>query len=54
MTGIWQPLTLGTIRLQHRFAMAPMTCNRAKLDGTHGDLAYVQRASAGLLISEGA
>lgn len=56
MTDIWQPIELGAIQLPHRFAMAPMTRSRAGLDGTPGDLAaeyYAQRASVGLLISEG-
>jgi len=56
MTHIWQPVELGAIELSNRFAMAPMTRSRAKPDGTPGDLAaeyYAQRASVGLLISEG-
>lgn len=56
MTDIWQPIKMGTIELANRFAMAPMTRSRAKPDGTPGDLAaeyYAQRASVGLLISEG-
>ncbi|MBB4126470.1 2,4-dienoyl-CoA reductase-like NADH-dependent reductase (Old Yellow Enzyme family) [Xanthomonas translucens] len=56
MTDIWQPIELGAIQLPQRFAMAPMTRSRAKPDGTPGDLAaeyYAQRASVGLLISEG-
>ena len=56
MTDLWSPITLGEMTLPHRLAMAPMTRSRAKLDGTPGDLAaeyYAQRASLGLLISEG-
>lgn len=56
MTNLWSPITLGGITLPHRLAMAPMTRSRAKPDGTPGDLApdyYAQRASLGLLISEG-
>jgi 2,4-dienoyl-CoA reductase-like NADH-dependent reductase (Old Yellow Enzyme family) len=44
------------MELAQRFAMAPMTRSRAKVDGTPGDLAteyYAQRAAAGLMISEG-
>jgi 2,4-dienoyl-CoA reductase-like NADH-dependent reductase (Old Yellow Enzyme family) len=44
------------MQLQHRFAMAPMTRSRANADGTPSQLApvyYRQRASLGLLISEG-
>jgi N-ethylmaleimide reductase len=53
---LWQPLTLGRLELPHRLALAPMTRNRANPDGTPGELAaeyYAQRASLGLLISEG-
>ncbi len=56
MTDIWSPINVGTFELPHRLAMAPMTRSRAKPDGTPGDLAaeyYAQRASLGLLISEG-
>lgn len=56
MNSIWDPVKLGNITLPHRFAMAPMTRSRAKLDGTPGDLAaeyYAQRASLGLIITEG-
>lgn len=56
MTDMWTPITLGTMRLPHRLAMAPMTRSRAAPDGTPGDLAplyYAQRAGLGLLISEG-
>lgn len=56
MTDLWTPINVGSISLPHRLAMAPMTRSRAKPDGTPGDLApeyYSQRASLGLLISEG-
>lgn len=56
-TSLWQPFTLGRVELPHRLALAPMTRSRARADGTPGDLAaeyYGQRASLGLLISEGA
>lgn len=56
MTDIWQPVTVGKMQLPHRFAMAPMTRSRAQADGTPGEMAaeyYAQRASVGLLISEG-
>ena len=56
MNDIWQPITVGHMQLSHRLAMAPMTRSRAQPDGSPGDLAaeyYAQRASAGLLISEG-
>lgn len=56
MTNVWSPINVGSLQLQHRLAMAPMTRSRAKPDGTPGDLApqyYAQRASMGLLIMEG-
>jgi 2,4-dienoyl-CoA reductase-like NADH-dependent reductase (Old Yellow Enzyme family) len=54
---MWSPVKVGTMNLPHRLAMAPMTRNRAEVDGTPGDLAdiyYSQRASMGLIITEGA
>jgi len=56
MTDIHSPFTLGRIRLQNRFVMAPMTRARANADGTPGPLAaeyYGQRAGVGLTITEG-
>ena len=56
MINIWTPTTIGAVELPHRLAMAPMTRSRAMPDGTPGDLAplyYAQRASLGLLITEG-
>ncbi|MFC9664694.1 alkene reductase [Nocardia sp. NPDC127606] len=53
---LWQPFALGRVELPHRLALAPMTRNRANPDGTPGEFAaeyYGQRASLGLLISEG-
>ncbi len=55
--SLFEPFSLGKIELQNRVAMAPMTRSRADnperaatpLIGTY----YEQRASAGLLISEG-
>ena len=57
MATIWDPVKMGTLTLPHRLAMAPMTRSRAEADGTPAALAaeyYAQRASLGLLISEGA
>jgi len=54
--SLWQPFTLGRLQLDHRLALAPMTRNRAEADGTPGPLVaeyYAQRASLGLLITEG-
>ena len=56
-TVLFQPFRLGDIDLPNRIVMAPLTRNRA----THGTDApndlnatyYRQRASAGLIISEG-
>jgi N-ethylmaleimide reductase len=56
MKSLWNPVKIGRLNLEHRLALAPMTRSRAKPDGTPGDLAatyYAQRASLGLLISEG-
>lgn len=51
-----EPITLGGIPLKNRMVMAPMTRSRADHEGIVNDLIkqyYVQRASAGLIISEG-
>jgi 2,4-dienoyl-CoA reductase-like NADH-dependent reductase (Old Yellow Enzyme family) len=56
MTKLWSPVKVGRMTLPHRLAMAPMTRSRALPDGTPGELSalyYAQRASLGLLISEG-
>ncbi|KNX38838.1 alkene reductase [Luteipulveratus halotolerans] len=56
MTLLWTPTTVGAMQLPHRLAMAPMTRDRALPDGTPGPSAaryYAQRASLGLLITEG-
>lgn len=56
MTKLWTPISIGRINLSHRLAMSPMTRSRALPDGTPSELAasyYSQRASLGLLISEG-
>lgn len=56
MTSLWDPIQLGKLQLTHRLAMSPLTRSRALPDGTPGPLAaeyYGQRASLGLLISEG-
>jgi 2,4-dienoyl-CoA reductase-like NADH-dependent reductase (Old Yellow Enzyme family) len=56
MEKLFTPVRLGAQTLANRVVMAPMTRSRAKPDGTPGDLTaeyYAQRASAGLIISEG-
>lgn len=57
MKKLWNTIKVGNLNVQHRIAMAPMTRSRAMQDGTPGELSalyYKQRASMGLLISEGA
>lgn len=55
MTSIFEPFDLAGIRLDNRVVMAPMTRSRAPDDipTEMGALYYRQRASAGLIISEG-
>ncbi len=55
MTSLFDPLQAGALRLANRIAMAPLTRNRAPRAIPHALTAtyYRQRASAGLLISEG-
>jgi NADPH2 dehydrogenase len=56
MNDIFTPVQVGRMLLANRMAMAPMTRGRALADGTPSDLAvhyYAQRASLGLLITEG-
>ncbi|HEV7371754.1 alkene reductase, partial [Arenibaculum sp.] len=56
MPTIWDPVRVGRLTLKHRLAMSPLTRSRANADGTPGPFAaeyYAQRASFGLLISEG-
>lgn len=53
--SIFEPFKLGNITLKNRIVMAPMTRCRA-IDNIPNDLMatyYRQRASAGLIISEG-
>ncbi|WP_108992215.1 alkene reductase [Paenibacillus agaridevorans] len=56
MNKLWSKTRLGRMELSNRLAMAPMTRSRAQEDGTPGELTslyYAQRASMGLLITEG-
>lgn len=53
---LMQPLRLGELELANRVVMAPMTRNRARPDGVPGELMveyYAQRATAGLIVTEG-
>lgn len=53
---LMQPLRLGELELANRVVMAPMTRNRARPDGVPGEIMveyYAQRATAGLIVTEG-
>jgi N-ethylmaleimide reductase len=53
---VFSPYKLGALSLPNRIVMAPMTRNRATPGGVPSPLAvnyYMQRASAGLIITEG-
>ncbi len=53
---LFTPTTLGALALRNRIVMAPMTRSRAAADGMPTDVMveyYRQRASAGMIISEG-
>ncbi|HEX7759648.1 MAG TPA: alkene reductase [Caulobacteraceae bacterium] len=54
---LFTPVSIGALRLRNRIVMAPMTRSRSGMfDGMPGDLLplyYAQRASAGLIITEG-
>ena len=56
MSQLFEPVSLGRIALANRVVMAPMTRSRAEDDDCVSDLHvryYSQRASAGLIITEG-
>lgn len=56
MTSLFDETKLGRTTLANRIVMAPLTRNRADREGVCGPLAatyYAQRASAGLIVSEG-
>ncbi|WP_030175372.1 alkene reductase [Spirillospora albida] len=53
---LFEPVTVGKLKLPNRLVMAPMTRSRAVHDGKVTELTaeyYAQRAGAGLIISEG-
>lgn len=54
-TSLFEPVTIGDLKLSNRIVMAPMTRGRAGEERVANELMaehYAQRASAGLLISE--
>ncbi len=55
MTRIFEPYDMGPIKLRNRIVMAPLTRSRAPKDIADERVAlyYAQRATAGLIISEG-
>jgi N-ethylmaleimide reductase len=56
MANLFDPVTLGAIRMSNRVVMAPMTRSRAGADDVPSELMveyYRQRATAGLIITEG-
>jgi N-ethylmaleimide reductase len=53
---LFTPVSLGDLHLPNRVVMAPLTRLRSSADGVPGDLVaehYAQRASLGLIVSEG-
>lgn len=57
MPHLFDPLTIGALELRNRIVMAPMTRNRADVQGIPTAMMatyYGQRASAGLIVSESA
>ncbi len=56
MTKLFDPFPVGAMTLSNRIVLAPLTRNRAGAGGVPQDIAveyYRQRASAGLIITEG-
>ncbi|WP_320775462.1 alkene reductase [Streptomyces sp. CRN 30] len=55
MTNAFDPMTAGALKLRNRIVMAPMTRSRAHGTLPTADTAtyYAQRASAGLIVTEG-
>ena len=55
MPSLFDPLVAGRLRLANRIVLAPLTRNRSPgaVPGEHALAYYTQRASAGLLITEG-
>lgn len=56
MPKLFEPTRLGSLKLNNRVIMAPMTRSRASEDGTPTEMMvdyYRQRANAGMIIAEG-
>lgn len=56
LNGVLRPMMFGEIPVSNRVIMAPLTRLRAEPDGTPGEIVaryYTQRASMGLIVSEG-
>ncbi|MEA9984393.1 MULTISPECIES: alkene reductase [Subtercola] len=56
MTDLFSPFTAGDLTLSNRIVMAPLTRTRSGIEGVPGDMVveqYAQRASVGLIVSEG-
>ena len=56
MTDLFTPTTFGALTLANRVVMAPLTRMRSGSEGIPGDIVvehYAQRASVGLIVSEG-
>ena len=56
MPTLYDPITVGAFELTNRVAMAPLTRMRSDEDGVPKDMNveyYAQRASVGLLVTEG-
>ncbi len=57
MANLFSPIQMGDLILPNRIVMAPMARTRADVEGVMGNLNaqyYAQRATAGLIVSEGA
>jgi N-ethylmaleimide reductase len=55
MSDLFSPVKLGSIAMSNRMVMAPLTRNRASMEGVPQEINvtyYEQRASAGLIITE--
>ena len=56
VTDLFAPTSFGSLDLSNRIVMAPLTRMRSGSEGVPGDIVvehYAQRASVGLIVSEG-